>query len=432
MTKIIDKIIKSEILYSLVFFCLYLSVFVNLVTGIYFILGFLYVYFFTISYKTLSKLPFLISLFYITPLILGFFVQGTFSVVGFLIGTSVAAFVLLNRNLVNIASGNSKFTNIALVGQVGFSFFYFFNLVIQDIRGRNKLDNYFVTIGIVVFIFATSFIFPLIFKFVTKFVDNLSFANIFLIISILITTGSLYSAFIEVGSFNTILPVSFIFGVASLIYFFTHTQNSHFKFKRTISTILYSAVPLIFTIYYPWNISKFLGSMFAALASITLFSLSFMDTNKDFRFRVTGLNTFIVNIYLFLVSLFFLSSKGIITKINIAEINYLIAVLFGIVLVMMFEELRESSSLFIKNLRLENIYSVLLIGIAVIIVYITLDLGGVETLGSLLFGVIGYLFIKNNFFAYKLAEKDKEYVYLENNLLNLLTVFSLSLILTKL
>ena len=171
----INKILKSEILYTVIFFSVYLTAFVNIETTIYFILGFLYVYLFIISSKFIKEFPFVISVFYIVPLIAGYYFQTTNGVIGTLIGTSIASFVFLNRSLGKMIEGNSKFTNIALVGQVTFSFFYFYNLVIQDIRGRNKLNSVEITLGVFAFIFATSILFPLLHKLISKKIDNLSF-----------------------------------------------------------------------------------------------------------------------------------------------------------------------------------------------------------------------------------------------------------------
>lgn len=432
MTKIIfEKIFKREISYILIFFVIYLAFFVNAKSGMYFLAGFLYVYIFSVSYSKLKKYFILFPIFYLVPLITGYFYGGLYEIVGFLIGTSVASFVLLNRQVTKDKEGSSIYINSALVGQLTFTFFYFYKLVIQDVRGQNKLDIISVGLGLGIFYFASTIILPLIIKILQKRLDTLSTSNIILILNILIITGSFYLPFLEVGSFNVILPASFLAGVTAVFYFFS-TYKKHFKFKRTITTIVFTGIPLIFAIYYPWNISKFLGSMFAAVSIIALFSVSSVSNNLFFKNKFTGLSSATINIYLFLMSLFFLSSKGIITKINIAEINYLIAVLFGVVLVILFEEIRDSAKIFIKKLKFENIYSVFLIIICVLISYVTLDIGGVETLGSLLFGIIGYLLIKNNTTSLNLNESNTGYVYLENNLLNLLTVFSLSLILTKL
>lgn len=431
MLKILKQALKGEIFYIFIFLGIYLSIFISPISGVYFLLSFLYVYIFTKFYESIKKRLLIFACFYIAPIVGGYYFYGLYEVVGFLIGSSIASFVLLNKSLTYKTGGSIRYTNIALTAQVSFTFFYFYTLVIQDIRGQNKMNENLVILGVASFLLLVPTVLPLAHKFLVKKIDTLSFSNILLITGIIIAIGTLYTAFLEIGSFNVILPASFVIGCVSIFYFFTH-QEKHFKLKRTISTIVYSATPLLFTIYFPWNTSKFLGSMFAALASIAIFSLVSVTTNTNFKLKYTNLNSMTVNVYLFLMSLFFLSSKGIITRINIAEINYLIAVIFGIVVVVFFEEFREAAKIFTLKLKLENIYSVLLIGICITISYVVLDIGGVETLGSLLFGIIGYLFIKNNISPKKIENKDKGYVYLENNLLNLLTVFTLSLILTKL
>ena len=107
----------------------------------------------------------------------------------------------------------------------------------------------------------------------------------------------------------------------------------------------------------------------------------------------------------------------------------------GIFTIYFIQDVRETLQVRLIKKRLVGVFSVLSIAACALLLFFILDTGKLESLGSFLFGIICFIYIKNNFslrtFSKELIKKDVEYTYLENILLNLLTVLSVSMILIK-
>lgn len=442
MNKVIKKILKSDLTYSLIFLSAYLTVFLNISAGIFFAVGFVSTVGFVVIKNIIKKYPILITLVLLIPLILGYVYSGTYEVVGFLLGSTIAGFMLGNHFTSNDGKTIEKSTLIDLqeiikitsINQVLFSLYYFYNLIIQDIRGQNKLDSTLVYLGIVGLVVFIPLVQITIKKILYKRLDIVSYSNILFLAVTGVTIGVLYKSFVEIGLHNIVIPIlCSAGGVLIVSAFVKFTSNRTFKFKRTLQTLVYVGVPLLVMLYWPWTVSKYIGVMASCVSLVLFLPNLFMDEKQiEISFRITNIYVFIVNIYLILMALFSLSSKGIIARLNIANVDYLLMLIFGMFLIMFLSDIKDATHTFLRKFNLSSTYSIIMIAIGTLISYLILDLGGIEGIGSFLFGIVGYMFIKNNFeLRGNTSNYNLAYTYLENNLLNLLTVLTLSLILVK-
>lgn len=442
MKKIIKKIVKSDLTYSLIFLSAYLTVFLNISAGIFFAVGFISTVGFVVIKNIIKKYPILITLVLLIPLILGYVYSGTYEVVGFLLGSTIAGFMLGNHFTSNDGKTIEKSTLIDLqeiikitsINQVLFSLYYFYNLIIQDIRGQNKLDGTLVYIGIAGLVVFIPMVQIIIKKLLYKRLDIISYSNILFLAVTGVTIAILYNAFVEIGLHNIVIPIlCSAGGVLIVSAFVKFTSNKTFRFKRTLQTLVYVGVPLLIMLYWPWTVSKYIGVMASCVSLVLFLPNLFMDEKQiEISFRITNIYVFIVNIYLILMALFSLSSKGIIARLNIANVDYLLMLIFGMFLIMFLSDIKDATHTFLRKFNLSSTYSIIMIAIGTLISYLILDLGGIEGIGSFLFGIVGYMFIKNNFeLRGNTSNYNLAYTYLENNLLNLLTVLTLSLILVK-
>jgi|GEM_PF-3927605 len=442
MKKLVKKILKSDLTYSLIFLSAYLSIFLNIDAGIFFTVGFISTVGFVVIKNIIKKYPILITLVLLIPLILGFVYSGTYEVVGFLLGSTIAGFMLGNYFTSNETKAIEKSTLVDLqeiiritsINQVLFSLFYFYQLLIQDIRGQNKLDDMLVYTGIVGLVVFIPLVQITIKKILYNRLDVVSYSNILFLAITGVTIGVLYKSFVEIGLHNIVIPIlCSAGGVLIVSAFVKFTSNKNFKFKRTLQTLVYVSVPLLLMLYWPWTISKYIGVMASSISLVLFLPNLFLDEKQiEVSFRITNIYVFIVNIYLILMALFSLSSKGIIARLNIANVDYLLMLIFGMFLIMFLADIKDATHTFLRKFNLSSTYSIIMIAIGTLISYLILDLGGIEGVGSFLFGIVGYMFIKNNFeLRGNTTNYNLAYTYLENNLLNLLTVLTLSLILVK-
>jgi hypothetical protein len=442
ITKSLQRILKSDLTYALIFLSLYLGVFLNKDAGVFFISGFAITFTLVKIKNILKKYPLLIIPVILIPTILGYVFVGVFEVVGYLLGSSIAGFMLGNyfaskpnqdlkeSTLIDL----QEIIKITSINQVLFSLYFFYTLLIQDIRGQNKLDNTLVFVGTLAFLILIPLTQIAIKKLLYKRLDIVSYINILFLTVVGIVFATLYSAFVEIGIHNIILPI--IFSAAGIMLVSAYTvasRSKHFKFKKSVTTMFYVLVPLVLMLYYPWSVSRYLGVMFSTLTLVLFLPSLFLNEKYlQLTFRITNMYVFIVNIYILLMGLFSLSSKGIIARLNIANINYLLLLMFGVFLVMFLNDIKEGVHQFLQKYNLASTYSVLMVALGTLVCYLILDLGGIEGIGSFLFGIIGYLFIKNAFeLRGKTPNSTVAYTYLEDNLLNLLTVLTLSLVLVK-
>ncbi len=444
MKKALKKVFKSELTYILTFLSIYLGTFLSSKAAISFIISFLLVLFIN-KYKGLfkNKSDILYPILYLLIYLLSLKMSGTQYLVGFLLGASSSAFLL--NNLI-FSKNNSNFKEkealdtafvlkISLIIQAVFSFNYFYNLIIQDVRGQNRLDNNLVTISIALYLGLIPVIQLILKKLFIKKVDFISYLNIVFIINLLISVGIFYKTFLEIGSLKVIIPVVLSYLSILLLSLITHyISPKQFKFKRTLSTFAYIAIPGLLLLYYPWSIGNYLSTTFSFLALAVFLNTLFLNkTNTNLELRVSTISTFAINLFLLLFGIFNLSAKGIITRVNIANINYLIMLILGAFFIMLIRDLRDAIKNTLLKKNLESTYSILVMALTGFTIFLILDLGGVESLISFIMGILAITLIKNIF-----EERTKESLkynalhrFLENNLINLLTTISLSLVLVK-
>lgn len=443
--KLIKKILSLEITYALIFFYVYMYVFAGSVTANAFGISYFLVLILTLLHKTFEEHSFLYALLYPIIFFYGFYNYGMHELAGVLLGTSVAGYLVINYKLVKTEEAeNSKNLSLSsfilkniLTIQVLYSFYFYFNQIISDSRGQNKLDDWKVVLYVSSLLLLVWIIQALFLKFKSK-LDFISYSNLIVISVIIISATLLYFPFLEVGSLNIILPfITGFIGILLVAIFSYLNSNKEFKFRRTITTLAYTLAPLILIIYYPWSISKHVGILFSTLGALSLNTAYFEVGKKiqDLRTRLLNLRTFSTNLFLFLGALFTLSAGGLITKLNIADIDYLIMLIAGIFTVYLVQDLRETLRLRLVKKGLVGVFSVLTIAGCALFLFFILDTGKLESLGSFLFGVISYTYIKNNFnlrtFTKDIKQSEVSHTYLENSLLNLLTALSVALILIK-
>jgi hypothetical protein len=442
MKDILKKIVKSDLTYSLIFLSIYLSIFLSITAGIFFIAGFSLTFFLVTVKKTLKKYPFLIVLVMLIPLILGYMYLGVYEVVGFMLGSSIAGFMMGNYFTSSTTDKITEDTLIDLqeiikitsVTQVLFSLYFFYTLIIEDIRGQNKLDTNLVYLAIAGFVVLIPLTQIVIKKLFYKRLDIVSYTNILFLAITGVIFGIFYFSFLEIGLHNVLLPAIYtVAGILLISAYVAYSKDKQFKLKRTLATLIFVGAPLLLMLYYPWTTSRYLGVM-ASCLTLVLFLPNLFTNEKNIQisFRITNVYVLVVNIYLILMALFSLSSKGIIARLNIANIDYLLMLMFGMFLVMFLSDIKDAVHNVLTKYNLASTYSVIMVALGTLTCYLILDLGGIEGIGSFLFGIAGYMFIKNSFeLRGKINNKNLAYTYLENNLLNLLTVLTLSLILVK-
>ncbi len=443
MKNLILKIFKSEISYILIFLSIYLGSFLSYKALVSFVIAFLLIVI-TSKYKNIfDKFPILYSFLYISIYIVSLKMQGIQYLVGFLLGTATSSFLLNNlffskkiKKLKDKEALKASFiVKIAIIAQILYSFNYFYNLIIQDVRGQNRLNQNLVTLSVGAYILITPLAQSLLKKLLSKKIDFVSYLNSVFIVNLLLSLGIFYKTFIEIGSLKVILPIALTYLSILLIILINQYINfKKLKFKRTLSTLAYIAIPGLFLLYYPWSIGNYISVIFSFL-SLGVFLNTLFLNNKDTNLEVKILSTsnFAINLYLILFGIFNLSAQGIITKINIADLNYLIMLIFGAFFVMLLRDLKDAIKYNLIKKNLESIYSIIVMSIIGLIVFLILDLGGVESLSSFIMGTLSITLIKNIFEERSLDNSlsDIVYKYLESNLINLLTIISLGLVLVK-
>lgn len=443
--KLIKKLLKVEVTYALLFFSTYIYFFIGMKSAVAFGVGYVLVILISLLYKTFKNNPFLYGLLYPIIFFSGFHFFGVNQLIGFLLGTSIACYLVLNYKLIKMEDSNYKdklahsahILKNVFVFQVLYSFYFFYNQIILDIRGQNKLDEWNIIIVTSTLILSLWLLQVLANRFLKK-VDIISYSNVIILCAIGMSVAMFYKPFVEVGTLNIILPFITGFIGITLVSIATYLNSSHtFRFRRTLTTLAYTIIPLTLIIYYPWNISKYLGVAFATLGVILLHTDYFESRVKNHELvtRIVSIKAFSTNIFLFLGTIFTLSAGGLITKLNIANLDYLIMLIAGVFLVYLMQDLRETLQERIAKRGLVGVFSVATIALSSLSMFLLLDVGKVEALGAFLFGIFSFIFVKNNFslrsFEKDIKSKDIAYTYLENSLLNLLTVLAVSLILVK-
>ena len=445
------RILLSDLTYSFIFFSAYLSFFLDKNAGIFFALSFLLTFLLVKIKETFKKIPLLDSVTLLFLFVLGFYFYGTYQTIGFILGSSVSAFMMGNFTVMNKLStqgskeiGNlEEMTRVTLTNQIVFSFYYLYSLIIQDTRGQNNLENNMVIVSIAAFILSTTIIQVITKKLLYKRLDIISYSNFLFIVFSGICFAILYNSFLEVGAFNIILPIILsAFCIILITAFLIYSEKKIYNLKKTTTTLIYITLPMILLLYYPWNISKYLGMLFTSLTLVIFLSRNFVQyDNIELKFRLNHITIFIVNLTLILGSLFTLSTKGIITRLNIANIEYMLMLIFGIFVVLFLQDTRDSIKTVLLKYNLIGTYSVIVIALIALGLLIILDISGVEALGTFLFGLLATIFVKNTFVARikknqsskKISYKNSTiaYTYLESNLLNLITALSMALMLVK-
>jgi len=440
------RIIKSDLTYAFIFFSFYLWFFLNQKAGIFFAVGFLLSYLFVKLKNIYQKYPIILLFYYLIPFIGGYYFFGTYQTVGFLTGTAIAGFMMANFSVIKNGipfakkiSNLEQISKVIIINQVGFSFYYFYLLIIKDIRGQNKLEMNNTLISVLVFIIAAFFIQWFIKKLLYKKLDTISYSNVLFVFATAITFGCFYNAFLEIGALNVILPaILSIVSILSLISYIKVFKNKQFKLQKSVTTLFLIGIPIIMLLYYPWGISKYISLLFTSL-SLTVY-LSILDVHnlKDIKlnYRIFYTVSFIISLILIMNGLFTMSTRGIITKLDIANVNYLLMLLIGIALVMFLQDIRKSIKSLLKTYNLVGTYSVITIAVISFILFYIVESSGIESLVTLLFGLLAVIFIKNVFTARTVEIKDQTkdlitYTYLENTLLNLMVIISLSLMLVR-
>lgn len=430
------SVFKNEFIYTFLFLLFYIGIFLENKAAIYFGIGFVVVFLNLLISKNKYK-DILEVLVFLFVLILGLYTEGLNLLVGFLLGVSICTFLLSSyRNILNTGGFKNEnyFLNATSLSlQVIFVLKFFFETVIVDVRGQNNLNRIEIVYYLIAFVISCFFIRIIFEKYIKNRLDELSYINLqFISFSFLVLT-LLYKPFIEVGSYNIFLPmISTAFCILIVHFFAIYLTKKQVKFKKTFSSLAYGFIPLILVLFIPYESSKFLGLISVSGALAILNFTHFGKTEDNFNFRLSAISTFGISSAMLLLSIFSLNTKGIITKINIAEGNELISLITGFFMIYFFEDTKEAVWNFLKRNKLTFTYSLLMMGFSTLLVYVLLDLKGVNSLGSFLFGILGAVFIKNNF-AYNKTNDNRalSYMYFENNLVNLLVIFAISLILVK-
>lgn len=444
LKKTFNRAIKSDLSWALLFFSAYLAIYLKPYAGLFFGLAFVANILFVKQYKHTKRFPIINALIYLAIYLIGTVYANTPNLVGFILGASISAFLMANYSALNLKQKQNKSVQKLYevisstdILQFIFSFNYFFELIIQDVRGQNNLNMQQIQYSVIAFIIL-SFVVQTISRFLfSKKVDYISYANIVFALLAGISFVIFYFPFLEIGALNIIIPsICATFTVLFINAFVKYSENNTFKFKRTITSLILVFIPLIMFTYYAWNISEYLGMLFVTLSAVTLI-LKVFDYKYDLltNFRVSFNIAFLVNLALIIFGLFSLSTKGIITKLNIANIDYLLILILGIFVVYLIHEIRETINILLEKYNMVGSYSVIIVTIISLLIFSVFESGGTEALATLLFGAMSAIFVKNIFIARtedKRQLTETAYAYVELSLLNLITVIAVSLMLVKL
>jgi len=438
-----NKIFKSDILYTLIFFSAYLLFFVNQKSGLFFTIGFISSFVFVYLRRVIFYSSVTYSLLTFIPLVAGYYFNGKNETMGFLMGSSIALFLMTShrtfKHFNKISPRKLKdffYTlRICFALQFFFSFYFFYEIFVKSIAGQNKLVSNNTLIGTIILLIIIN---PIIKFFIEKIskLDKISKLNLLVLIFTLIIFVYSYFVFIEINPINILLSAVFIYlNNILIIHFRDFLVIKNKDIKKIIYYTCVVVVTIILGLYIPYRNLQIFSLLFTMLFNFMLKPqcLKNKTISNTENLRIILQNTFLLNIFFVLAGLAVLSFNSIIINVNILEIENYLFLLLGIIIVFNFKNLNLLVSYLAKKTKENWLYNAIILtsifGGFVLLQY-NFNLKG---LIAFLFGLIGYFFVRENLDLKISLNKSKQinYIYLKNSILNLITIISLCLMLIR-